>query len=119
MSFAKLTRNALVALALVSMVFVPAAMMSAEAQLTYGSQYSQFGPGTYTSQYPYSGNIYGQQYGQQCPAGYYFNSYSRQCVPAQQQPYSSGMQQSCPYGQYFDQYRQQCVPQMMTQGYGY
>lgn len=110
-----MTRKVLVALALVSMLFVPAAMMSAEAQLTYGSQYSQLGSGIYSSQYPYSGSIYGQQ----CPAGYYFDSYSRQCVPAQQQPYSYGMQQSCPYGQYFDQYRQQCVPRMMTQGYGY
>ncbi len=82
-------RNTLIALVLATMILVPALAMSAEAQ-PYSSQYSQIGTGigtgTYSStQYPYGGDLLRQQ----CPAGYYFESYSGQCVPAQQ-PYQYG-----------------------------
>ena len=112
-----LIRKALIALLLVSMLVVPALATSTEAQL-YRSQFSQFGSGTYGQQYPYT-----QQPGllpqSSCPPGYYYDTYSRQCVPAQQQPYPYGGPQPCPAGYSYDQYRQQCVPYMTAQGYGY
>jgi hypothetical protein len=111
MRLENITRKILVALALVAVLFGPAAMTSAEAQY-YGSQYMQPGTGAYVSG-QYGGSMYGQ-----CPAGYYYDSYARQCVPAQQQ-YPYGGPQSCPAGYFFDQYRGQCVPYMTAQGYGY
>ncbi|CAJ36845.1 hypothetical protein RCIX1601 [Methanocella arvoryzae MRE50] len=115
MEQASLTRKALIALILVSMLVVPALATSTEAQL-YQSQFSQFGSGIYgQQQYPYT-----QQPGllpqSSCPPGYYYDSYSRQCVPAQQ-PYPPGG--PCPSGYFYDRFRQQCVPYMTAQGYGY
>lgn len=122
MRLSKITWKLLAMLALAAVLFVPAALTSGEAQL-FGTQFAQAGPGMYpTTQYPYSGGIYTQRAGllppDRCPAGYYFDTYSGQCVPPGQ-PFPYGGPRPCPDGYYYDQYRGQCVPYMTGQGYGY